>query len=191
MESFTHTKILVREVMNSPVIYAFTDETVLDVAFKMLTHKIGSLVIVKNDESRCVVGIVTLEDVVKRAVVKDVKPSSLKASDVMSQPLYTVEADTDITEAARVMRKVGHKRLGVTYKGKLVGMVTMSDILSVTPELIDIALEKARIMTGESGRRLRYVEGFCDMCRQWSEHLLETEGKFLCEECRLETIEEQ
>jgi hypothetical protein len=84
------------------------------------------------------------------------------------------------------MRAKGVKRLVVLHNGKPAGVISMSDIINVFPEVLDVLSEKARIMSGESVRHRRYISGFCDQCGRWSDYLVEVDGKFLCEECRSE-----
>lgn len=177
-----------REVMNSPVITCEPKATLKTVAKMMSDHKVGSVVV---SESEAPVGIVTDGDIVFKAVSKDLRPSSVRAEEIMSRPFHTIDAGKDITTAARTLRKLGVKRLGVTYKGELVGIVSVSDLMAVTPELFDLVSEKARIMTGEAARHRGYLAGYCDNCNQWSDYLLEADGKFLCDECRGEPVTER
>ena len=82
------------------------------------------------------------------------------------------------------MSRLNIRRLGVMYKGKLVGLISSRDILSVMPELIEILVEKARI-EGEIPESPP-MAGYCDNCGRWSDDLKEVEGRFLCKECRIE-----
>lgn len=181
------TKVLVRDVMNSPVITITPNAKADAIAKKMAKFGVGSLVVMKKDKP---IGIITDTDLVEKAVAKNVKPSTLIASKIMSSPLKTIDVMEDLPQAARVIRKERVKRLGVVRNGNLVGMISLSDILAVTPELIDIVSEKARIATGESRRVRGYVEGYCDSCGRWSEYLQEIDNKYVCEECRMETAGE-
>jgi CBS domain-containing protein len=139
------TRVLVREVMNSPVITADPNQSIKEISEKMTASKAGSVVITENDFP---IGIVTDGDIVTKVVSKDILASSTKASEVMSKPLHTIESEKEILEAARAMRRHGIKRLGVNYKNRLVGIISISDILAITPELFDIISEKAMIVTG-------------------------------------------
>lgn len=181
MKPSVRTRVLVREVMNGPVITAPPNETVKDLALKMTQYQVGSIVIAESDKP---LGIVTDGDIALKAVTRDELPSKIRARDIMSSPLHTIGTEKDISEVARLMRKLSIKRLGVTYKEKLIGIVTMSDLVSVTPEVMGLLSEKARIVGGERLRGRKYVAGYCDICNQWSDYLLESDGKFLCEDCR-------
>jgi CBS domain-containing protein len=178
------TRVLVRDIMNSPVISASTEATIKDIAIKMKEEKIGSIVIMDKEEP---LGIVTDWDIVSNAVVKDVKPSSLNASDIMQQ-LHTIEGEEGVTEAARVLRKHNIKRLGVVYKNRIVGIISASDVIAVTPDLVDVISEKSALIRGETGRSMGNVSGYCDECGEWSDLLQYNEGTFTCEECRGEVI---
>jgi CBS domain-containing protein len=175
------TRVVVRDIMNSPVISASPKDTVRDVAKKMKSEKIGSIIIMDKDKP---VGLVTDYDIVTQAVAKDAKPSSVTASDVM-QDLHSIESEESITEAARLLRKHGIKRLGVVYKDRLVGIISASDVIAVTPDLVDVVSEKAGIIRGELGRPAGKVSGYCDECGEWSDLLqYDEEGTFICEVCR-------
>jgi len=178
------TRVLVRDIMNSPVISASPQHTIKDIATKMKEERIGSIVIMENEKA---VGIVTDWDIVSNAVVKDVKPSEVKASDIM-QTLHTIEGEEGVTEAARVLRQHNIKRLGVVYKNRLVGIISASDVIAVTPDLVDVISEKAAVMRGEIGRSAGNISGYCDECGEWSDLLQFNEGTFMCEECRGESV---
>jgi len=176
------TRVLVRDIMNSPVISASPNDNIKDIASKMKEEKIGSIIILEDETP---LGILTDWDIVSNAVVRDVKPSMIKASEIM-QTLHTIEGGEGVTEAARLLRKHNIKRLGVVYKTKLVGIISASDVISVTPDLVDVISEKASLLRGEIGRGAGNISGYCDECGEWSDLLQYEEGKFTCEECRAE-----
>ena len=103
------------------------------------------------------------------------------------QKLHTIEGEEGVTEAARMLRQHNIKRLGVVYKNRLVGIISASDVIAVTPDLVDVISEKAAIVRGEIGRSAGNVSGYCDECSEWSDLLQYSEGTFTCEECRGET----
>jgi CBS domain-containing protein len=179
------TRVLVRDIMNSPVVSASPNDTIRDVAKKMKEEKIGSIVIMEKDKP---VGIVTDWDIVSNGLIKDTKPSQIKTKDVM-QDIHTIESEESITEAARQLRKHNIKRLGVVYKNRLVGIISSSDVIAVTPDLVDVVSEKAAIIRGELGiaRQAGNVSGYCDECGEWSDLLQYDEGTFICEVCRGES----
>lgn len=187
MESAVRTKVFVREVMNSPAITVSPSASVWTVAKKMRDQKIGSVIVTRGSEP---LGIVTDRDIVLKMVAKNALPSKMKARDIMSSPLTTIESERDIVEAARLMRSHGVKRLAVTYKNELAGIVTVSDLAAVTPELFELISEKTRVFRGEPSRKRGLLAGYCDSCSQWSDYLMEVDGKYVCEECRAEVAKE-
>jgi CBS domain-containing protein len=176
------TRVLVRDIMNSPVVSASPDDTIHDIAKKMKDGNIGSIIIMEKDKP---VGIVTDWDIVSKALANDSKPSQIKSKEVMEE-LYTIEGEESITEAARLLRKHNIKRLGVVYKNRLVGIISSSDVIAVTPDLVEIVSEKSTIIRGELGiaRSASNISGYCDECGEWSDLLQYDEGTFICEVCR-------
>ncbi len=184
--AFEHSislNVKVREVMSSPIVYASPDESISEAAKKMAESNVGSLIVFDNGQP---IGIITEMDIIKKVVSKDLIPSSVKVREVMGNPLQTVKAEASVMDAARLMIKYGVKRLGVVYKGELVGVVSMTDIINLFPQLMDIASEKAMLRGKGPVLPKKYISGYCDNCGQWSDFLLEVDGRFLCEECREE-----
>ncbi|MCD6125674.1 MAG: CBS domain-containing protein [Thaumarchaeota archaeon] len=183
-------EVLVKEVMSSPVIEAEEYETAEDAAKKMMKYGVGAIIVTGQRGEP--VGIVTKTDLVNKVIAKNLKPNEVKLKDIMSSPLQTIDPDAKIEEALRKMNKLKVNRLAVIYKNRLAGLVSIKDILRVTPEILEIVKENMKIM-GVSFPRSRegYMEGYCDNCGEWSDMLLNVEGRYLCEDCRLELLREK
>jgi len=175
--------IKVKHIMSSPVVTVKEGSTVLKASKLMDKYDIGSLIVV--DKYGNPIGMITDMDIIKRVIAKNLKPRRVKVEEVMSKPLITIDQDADLTTAARVMRNHHVKRLGVMYKGRLIGIVSSKDIVTVTPELIEIIVEKERIAgaptisTSMGGSMV----GYCELCGEWSDSLVDKDGKLLCESC--------
>jgi CBS domain-containing protein len=185
------TKMLVRDVMSSPVVTIDEDETVNRAAASMDMKDLGA-VIVQNKAGKSI-GIITERDIVKRVVAKNLKPDTVKAKEIMTTPLVTIEPEATISDAARRMTRLDIRRLGVIYKGNLAGIISSKDILGVMPELIEIMQERSRI---EGSARTEETEevplsGYCDRCNIYSDTLKERDGQNICEECRVELEQEK
>ena len=185
------TKMLVRDVMSSPVVTMNEDEWSNKVAAAMDRGDLGAI-IVTNEEGKSI-GIITERDLVIRVLSKNLKPDSVKAKEIMTTPLVTIEPEATITEAARRMNRLDIRRLGVIYKGNLVGIISSKDVLGVMPELIETILERSRI---EGEARTEESEevplsGYCDRCNVYSESLKERNGQNICDECRVELEQEK
>ena len=180
-------EVLVREVMSSPVIESNENETAEEVAKKMMKYKVGAVIVTSKDGSPR--GIITKTDLVEKVIALNLRPSEVKAKDIMSTPLQTIEPEAKIEDALRKMSKLRISRLAVVYKNRLSGLISIKDILQVTPEILEIVKEHMKIMGLSLPRSSEgYLEGYCDECGEWSDMLLNVDGRYLCEDCRLELI---
>jgi len=111
--------ISVKDVMNRHVI-SFAEDTPVDEIAKTLTEKkiTGAPVLGKHGE---VIGIVSELDVFSR--------KGESARDIMSPNVISITEDTTITEAAALFAGERIRRLPVLSKGKMVGLLSRSDVL--------------------------------------------------------------
>ena len=122
------TRMLVKDVMSSPVVTLNEDETPNKVANLMEENELGCVILTKNGKP---VGIITERDLVIRVLAKNIAPDTVKAKEIMTAPLLTIQPEATISEAARRMSRLNIRRLGVVYKGNLVGLLSSKDILGV------------------------------------------------------------
>ncbi|MFQ6075935.1 MAG: cyclic nucleotide-binding/CBS domain-containing protein [Candidatus Bathyarchaeia archaeon] len=176
--------VQVKDVMSTSVVTVLEGDRIDRVAKLMDAHNIGSIIV--TDTAGKPVGIITERDIVKRVAARDLLPSDVKSREIMSYPLVTVSYRTGLDEAARKMSRRGIRRLVVIDRNRLVGIITSKDIIAITPALAEIITERARITQRPLVRERSPMAGYCDNCRQWSDSLKEVEGRFLCEECRME-----
>jgi len=116
----------VETVMRSPPVKVLFSDTVATVIDKMLTYDIGAVIVEMGGKP---VGIITEKDILSRVVRAGKSPSSTYAQEVMSKPLITIEADKPISEALKLMRDNKIRRLAVTRRGGLVGILTERRII--------------------------------------------------------------
>ncbi len=100
--------------------------SVQEAAKKMRDERIGSLLVEKNGD---LVGIVTDTDVVRRAVAGGADLNTLTVQDIMTSPIATIEAMRTVQDAHDMMGDLGVRHLGVTEQGKLVGLISVRDLL--------------------------------------------------------------
>lgn len=96
--------------------------TLKEAAKIMYKMKIGSLVLVKKDKA---IGILT-----ERDVIKNIDSLKKKIFSIISKKLISIELNQNIEDAAELMAKHKIKRLLVTEKGKLGGIITATDIIA-------------------------------------------------------------
>jgi len=119
-------KASVESVMRSPPVTALITDTVSSIAEKMISNNIGAVVIMSGGVPS---GIVTERDLIEKIMRVHKDPVKTRAPDIMSSPLLTIEVDKSVTDALRLMRDRKIRRLGVTRKGQLVGIVTERRLL--------------------------------------------------------------
>jgi CBS domain-containing protein len=120
--------VTVEEVMSRPVTTVDAGEPVSAAARRLYDEGIGSLIVEDGDEP---VGIVTETDVV--GLVAREESLSVPVGEVASGPLTTIERTARIEEAAERMRRGNIKKLPVTDDGRVVGMVTTTDVSNYFP----------------------------------------------------------
>jgi len=126
----------VEDVMVGDVITVEVEATVRQAVDLMNKNEIGCLVVVDEEEKP--VGIVTERDLLKRVLAKRKDPVRVKVMQIMSKPLVTGTPHMDIEAAARLMFKKKIKKLPIVENGRLVGLVTLTDLVRFQPEIIRI-----------------------------------------------------
>ena len=105
----------------------------------------------------------------------------------MSTPLVTISPDASLREAAALMIKNRVKRLPVISDGKLVGIITDTDLVSgsslgleeVLSDLVEMHRDSIHFQEGRD-----VVRGICENCGQLSDSLESVNGELLCWSCR-------
>ena len=113
----------VKDFMTTNVITIDVQGTVLQAAKLMHQQDVGDLVVMDGVVAK---GIVTERDLVRRVLAQK-KSFETKISEVMSDPLITIDEDTSLRDAARKMVKYKIRRLPVTKENVLVGIIATSD----------------------------------------------------------------
>lgn len=83
------------------------------------------------------VGIVTERDFISKVVAKEVNPSTIKVSNIMSTPLVTIDPDEDLLKAAQTMKEHGVRKLPVVQDGIIYGIIKADDIADKCGEYVD------------------------------------------------------
>ncbi len=134
----------VSDVMTVNVVTVRPDNTVVEAARKMAENGVGSVLVV--DERGTLIGILTEGDIVRRVVARGLNPAETHVEEVMTRNPVTIYEDAALDAAAELMRErgIGHLPV-VNEKGRLVGIITRSDIVRIAPSLMEILFLK----TGE------------------------------------------
>ncbi|MER7467306.1 CBS domain-containing protein [Streptomyces sp. NPDC097981] len=111
--------------MSAPAVSVSTTTTIGEAARQMDAHGVGCLVVTEGGALR---GIVTDRDIVVRAVASGLDRDDL-VREVMTAPAVTVSVGDDIHAAYRTFRNSGVRRLPVLDERRVVGMLTVDDLL--------------------------------------------------------------
>lgn len=142
-----------RDFATTTVVVAEPDTTALIAAQLMRKHHIGALVVVDAQEKSSPVGIVTDRDLVLALMAEGLDADLFTVGDIMSTQLVLASPDMDAMDAVQLMRTQRLRRLIlVDLAGRLVGIVTMEDILEL------LTRELAALAAGVIGARDREFE---------------------------------
>lgn len=172
----------VREAMSPNVLTVIRTTNVAKAAKLMAEVGVGCVVVIEGKKP---VGILTERDVLMKVVSEDIKASTVRVGKIMSVPVITISPDKDITEAAKIMAKNKIRRLPVVEKGRLVGILTSSDIATISPELAETAVHSEHLSAEQIEQASgRIDESVCEGCGEVTTDLYEVNGMWVCENCR-------
>jgi len=92
----------------------------------MRDRGIGSLFVTNGKE---IVGILTDTDMVRRVVAAGADTRKTTVEQIMSAPILTIEENKTVLDANDLMAQTHIRHLGVTQDGKLVGMISVRDLV--------------------------------------------------------------
>ncbi|HEC81282.1 MAG TPA: CBS domain-containing protein [Thermoplasmatales archaeon] len=133
--------MLVKEIMTNTVVTIDSNATVFEACQKYHNQKVGSLIVTEGKKP---VGIITERDMIERIILAEKDPKKTKVSEIMSPNLKTVHALATVEQAANIMREHKIKKLPVLFNDEIIGIVTVTDIANVMPQISRrIAMEAA------------------------------------------------
>ncbi|MFN0156667.1 MAG: CBS domain-containing protein [Bacteroidota bacterium] len=119
----------VKDLLNNrPVFTVGRDATVQDAAEHMTRNNIGAVIVM--DGSR-LVGIFSERDVVNRVVSKGLDPNTTPVASVMTTDLVVASADETHKSCLWKMKQANCRHLPVIDGDKLIGMISVRDLLQV------------------------------------------------------------
>jgi len=170
------------EIMTRDVFTVSPSTPVRQVAALMTEKRISGVPVLSEDGT--VVGIISESDLMRRAELgteaprkwwlsffsdpdalarQYTKTHGLKASDVMSQPVLSIDEDADLEEIAGTFERRQVKRLPVLRDGKLVGIISRADLVralskaEVVRPTVDDAMLEAKLL--EKMRSQDWLDG--------------------------------
>lgn len=116
----------VADVMSTPVLAIGPSASVQEAVQKMVASGISSLLVTSEREQ----GIVTKRDVVKKVMAHGRDPREVPVGEVMSSPVRTISSNATLEECSGRMTAERVRRFPVDHEGKIIGIISDSDILA-------------------------------------------------------------
>jgi CBS domain-containing protein len=178
--------VKVGDIMTRNFVSASPDSSILNCVKLMVKKRVGSLVLVKDNILK---GLLTESDIMwalSKTSKKDL--SKVKAIDICTRKIITIKPSADVSNALRLMKKAKFRRLPVVIKKRVIGFITVKDILNIQPELFEITRESYIIKEQEEKLKRKqshekFKEGVCEECSNFDILYLE-DGRLICESCK-------
>lgn len=186
--------IKVGDVMTRTFVSVLPNISVSKCSKEMLSKKVGSLIV---KEGQKLLGILTEGDVI-RAIAKRKDLSKIKAKEIMTKKLVTASPGEDLLTALKQMKSKKVRWLPVTVKNRIIGLITVKDIIVMEPKLFEMVAEftpireeakKIRIINARKSRKKLEMgevwvkEGVCQECGAYN-ILYQRDGSLICEACK-------
>jgi len=176
-------KIKVGDLMTRSFIHTSPETTLIECSKIMLKKRVGSLILRENDELK---GLLTERDILWVLTKKNKDINQIRAKDIATKKIITINPNASLEKAFYKMKKSNFKWLPVVSKKKVVGMLTIKDLLFIRPDL-QSEIEDMKIR--EEAQKLKRIEGLrreglCDECGEMDDALEEIGGRLVCEDCK-------
>ncbi len=124
----------IRSICKRPVVTVTAQTDVVSAARLMREKHVGFLVVIEPDPENVTygrpLGVLTDRDIVVTVVAREVDPRTLTVADLMNRSPATVGEEDSVSQALRVMRRMGVRRLPVVgSRGMLTGVLSLDDLL--------------------------------------------------------------
>jgi len=140
------TGIKVIDAMTKKPISVTQDDTIRNCTQLMLNKHVGSLLVKEGEK---LLGFLTERDLV-RMISMGVDPNTTRVKQIMTKKIVAISPEKDIYDAIVLMNKENVRRLPVIINNKIIGLITVRDILTIQPTLFELIMDKISI--GESHR---------------------------------------
>jgi len=121
-------KVSVREVMKLKYDMVDGMMSVRDALLAMKHRENKSLIVEKRDEHD-EYGMVLISDIAKKVLAVDKSPKRVNIYEVMTKPILSIDPEMDIRYSARLFERFGLSRAPVVENGKVIGIVSYTDMV--------------------------------------------------------------
>jgi CBS domain-containing protein len=118
-----------KEVMTKDPIYCLPNNMVSEAAALMRKEHVGSILVVENEETKKLVGIVTDRDLALKVVADGLDAKSTKVEAIMTHKVITRRSNNDVQKALDSMAKYQLRRIPIVDKdNKVLGIIAQADV---------------------------------------------------------------
>ncbi|MFN3805039.1 MAG: CBS domain-containing protein [Pyrobaculum sp.] len=118
----------IRELIRKPPLTITPNVTLLEAADLLAKHSVGALVVVNPENPNMPMAVLSERDIVRAISMR--MPLSTPVEAFMSTTLVTIGAEEPVEKAAELMWINNIRHLVVTEGGKMVGVVSIRDIIN-------------------------------------------------------------
>lgn len=115
------------EYMSSPPLSVDGESTVQEAAQFMEAERVGSLLVKEYGEYT---GLITESDITRKVVGTGRKSESTRVTEIMTKPILSMDRYLPVDQANEFMRKNNIRHLAVTEEDKIVGMLSVKDLVA-------------------------------------------------------------
>jgi len=148
----------IQEIVGERPIYSVNrDQTVAETVRYMAEKNVGAVPVLKEDR---LVGVFSERDVIKRVLARGLDPATINVGEVMTTKLVVAQADESYESCLAKMRKAHCRHLPVVQADKLIGVVSLRDLLMIDLDEKERNLEylQSYIYTVPPGTTKKYEE---------------------------------
>ena len=140
---------MIGQICSKPPVTASPDTTVREAAHRMLSRKVGAVVVVNGRGKP--IGIVTDRDIAVKVVAQGADAATIRVGSLIRRPPTVIGEEAGILDATKLLSRRGVRRLPVVNRtGQLIGILSLDDLLMlIGGELGHIA----STLANELGRR--------------------------------------
>ncbi|MBU5536951.1 MAG: CBS domain-containing protein [Candidatus Aenigmatarchaeota archaeon] len=176
--------VLVKDVMSSPALTIDINKTARDAGKLMRKHRRGFLIVTEKTKP---VGVISESDLIEEVVCKNIRSDKVKLKNLMHEPIIAVGPEDTILTASRKMKENNIHRLPVIENGKVIGVISLTDIARTSPEMLDLLEYRLKMKEKPFEIKEKTTIGICDSCDNYSDDLRIVDDQWLCEDCREES----
>lgn len=113
--------------------------SVFDALALMAEHDIGAVLVMENDELR---GIFTERDYARKLVLKGIASRTASVGDMMTSNVQTISPSEQLSSVMSTMTKKRFRHLPVVEGGKVIGIITIGDVVKVVMEQQEATIQQ-------------------------------------------------